>query len=148
MDSTAGWQINRYGRAGKFKILPNGLNKADPVVRYSSDDARDHLASTFVELPSSTGLLFFSLWTKPLDKAALPDLILQAADYSPLAHARPIITRPDGWILLAGWAEAPQSPKVRIVVIEKAGDASLLDKALVVESTVHAPGQSSRGSAQ
>lgn len=135
MDSTAGWQINRYGRAGEFKILPNGLNKADPVVRYSSDDARDHLASTFLELPSSAGLLFFSLWTKPLDKAALPDLILQAADYSPLAHARPIITRPDGWILLAGWAEAPQSRKVRIVVIEKAGDASLLDKALLVQST-------------
>jgi hypothetical protein len=135
MDSAAGWQINRYGRAGEFKILPNGLNKADAVVRYSSDDARDHLASTFVELPSSTGLLFFSLWTKPLDKAALPDLILQAADYSPLAHARPVITRPDGWILLAGWAEAPQSPKVRIVVIEKVGDASLLDKALLVQST-------------
>jgi hypothetical protein len=149
MDSTAGWQINRYGRAGEFKILilPNGLNEADPVVRYSSDDARDHLASTFVELPSTTGLLFFSLWTKPLDKAALPNLILQAADYSPLAHARPIITRPDGWILLAGWAEAPQSPKVRIVVIEKAGDASLLDKALLVQSTNPSPVRPTRRNA-
>jgi hypothetical protein len=137
MNSTVGWQINRYGQAGGLKILPDGLGKGDASADYSSGDTRDHLSSPFLTEPLKAGLLFFSVWVKPLGKSALPDVYVQNATYVSLGHASPAVTRSDGWILLAGWAEASRREQIRLVVVEPPGTATLLDRALVVESATH-----------
>jgi len=134
MDSSAGLQINRYGRSGGLKILPDGLTKGDHSGQYSSGDSRDHLSSPFFEEPLQAGLLFFSLWAKPLEKSSLPEFYLQNAKYVTLAHAFPAMTRSDGWVLIAGWAEAPRQEKIRFVVMEQPKATTLLDKVFVVES--------------
>jgi hypothetical protein len=141
LDSTSEWQIHRYGRAGGIKILPDGLSKGDAVAEYSSDDARDHLASAFLTLPLRNGVVFFSSWVRPRGNSEVPDLSLQQSDYSPLATARPVATRPGGWVLLAGWADVSQPQTVRIVMISKPKTVCLLDKALLTEFPSHASDQ-------
>lgn len=145
MESAAVWQINRYGWRGGMEIQPDGLSPRDTAARYSSGDSRDHLSSPFVDLTTGARLVFFSLWTKPLSPDHLPELRLQDASFTYLAHARRVVIRPNGWILLAGWAEVPGQPqKVRLVVIQRAKTASLLDKAIILESMNPSGGRRTR----
>lgn len=145
INSTDGWQINRYGKGGGLKIVADGLSAGERSGRYASADSRDHLSSPFVVEPLASGLLFFTLWAKPVGKSSPPTLYLQNTNYVTLGTASAAVTRSDGWVLLAGWAEAPRQEQVRLVLAEKPGEATLVEKALVMESAAHLPGHPAAG---
>jgi hypothetical protein len=141
MNSTDGWQVNRYGQRGGLTLLPDGFRKGDETGKYSSGSSRDHLSSIFVNEPLQSGIVFFSVWAKPLANSELPQVALQNANYTLIGQARPVVTLPDGWVLLAGWKEATKREQVRLVVVQKPETTSLLDKALIVESGNHSLNQ-------
>jgi len=50
-----------------------------------------------------------------------------------LAEAYFLSRRPNGWILLGGWAPAPGGHKVRIVVQQAPGNTALLENMYLVD---------------
>jgi len=134
MDGSEGLQVNRYGRSGALESVTGCLHPGDHCDRYSSNDIRDHVATSFLPVPAGEKrLMFFSIWTKPVVGDTTPSFTLQEDTYTNLAEAYPVSRRPDGWVLLAGWVPAPSGQKVRLVIQQAAGKASLLENMYLVD---------------
>jgi hypothetical protein len=134
MDNVSAWQVNRYGFRGDFEILPDGLTRADRSAKYTSGDRRDALASPFFDFRSEeTRMIFFSLWAKPIGENKVPVVSLQDDNFTFIARAYRLETRQDGWVFLTGWLENKGSKRIRVIIQQKPGSASLLDKVLVLE---------------
>ncbi len=58
---------------------------------------------------------------------------LQEDLYIHLADAYPLSRRPDGWVFFGGWVPAPGGHKVRVVIQQAAGKASLLENMYLVD---------------
>ncbi len=140
MDSSQGWGLYRWGSVGGLEIVPSGIGNHGAAAKYTSGDSRDHIATPCWELNPRDRTVFFFMWVRPLN-GGVPDYVLQDDRYENLALGKPVEIRPDGWVLLAGWAQRPVSGKVRIVVIEKQNKSVLLDKILLVaiEQSDHNP---------
>jgi len=136
MDSLSPWGIQRFGKSGGMEIMDDGLSHRDQSARYSSNTPQDNLTSPFEQMSDpKPGLLFFSAWTKPLAGASLPSISLQDERYEYIAHARSVIHRADGWVLLAGWGQSSKGERVRLVIQQERGAISLLDKVYIGEVT-------------
>jgi hypothetical protein len=134
VDSVTSWQAHRYGSRGGADIQSDGLTPQDTALRYSTGDPRDHLTSPYLALSERVGPVFFSVWIKPSSANDLPTVRLQDKHYTYLSSARPTVTRPDGWILLTGLAEIAEQQEFRVVITQKNGTTSLLDKLLLVSA--------------
>ena len=140
MDSTADWQINRYGRSGGLTIEPNCLSAGDSCGRYTSGDSSDHLASHFVVLPpAGSGLVFFSIWVKPLQGSSSFRVFVQNESYQVLAEGRELAARDDGWMLYGDWLNVPDEQELRLVVTGSRNPPLLLDKAEILGFTTKLP---------
>ena len=135
-DALAELQANRYGESGGLTFVPTGLAEGDMAGRYESGDNRDHIASPYLTPQDrEAGLFLFSAWVRPLDGRPAPRLWLQDENFAFLSQAQERLKRPDGWILLVGFAEKAGVGKVRLVVMEQPGTVSLIDKMLLVEAS-------------
>ena len=134
MDASEGLEVHRYGQSGALEPATDCLKPGDRCGRYTSDDRRDHLTSPFLPVPvGEKRLVFFSIWTKPMVGGAWPSISLQQENYMSLAEAYFLSRRPNGWILLGGWAPAPGGHKVRIVVQQAPGNTALLENMYLVD---------------
>jgi hypothetical protein len=118
MDSPVQWQLNRYGELGGIGVQSGGLDSNGSAIVYSSGNSEDHLSTPYVTGPGTNTVAVFTLWVKPLG--------------SDRSTATEILSRPDGWVLMAGWAELSPRQQVRLVIKQGLGTASLLDKVLLV----------------
>ncbi len=135
-DTLDGLQVNRYGDGGGVTLVPDGLAQGDAAGRYESRDNRDHIATPYLGPRSpDTGLFFFSAWVHPAEGRRAPALWLQDENFTFLSRAQVRLRRPDGWILLVGFAEKTGATQVRLVVMEQPGTVSLIDKMLLVEAS-------------
>ncbi len=95
---------------------------------------RDHMATSFLPVPAGENrLVFFSVWAKPTVGDTWPSITLQEDLYIHLADAYPLSRRPDGWVFFGGWVPAPGGHKVRVVIQQAAGKASLLENMYLVD---------------
>jgi hypothetical protein len=134
LNSSSEWDINRYGRSGGLSIQPNCFVAGDNCGVYSSGDPRDHLASPFAALPSAEpAFVFFSIWVKPLEAGVSPHVFVQSQSFATVGESQELLTRPGGWTLQGGWFDVGDAQKLRLVVMEPRGSASLLDKAGLLE---------------
>ena len=135
-DTLSELQINRYGEVGGLGLTPAGLAGTDVAGRYESGDNRDHLASSYVSPQNpDADMFFFSAWVRPQDERDAPALWLQDENFNFLKRAQVRLRRPDGWILLVGFAEKGGAGQVRLVVMEPPGTMSLIDKMMLVEAS-------------
>ena len=133
MDGSAALEVNRYGRSGALEPTTDCLNPGDHCARYSSDDMRDHVVTSFLPVPvGQERLVFFSMWAKRVVGDAWPSISLQEESYISLVDAYPLSRRPDGWILFGGWVPAPGGHKVRLLIQQPAGNVSLLENMYLV----------------
>jgi dolichol-phosphate mannosyltransferase len=130
MDTTTGWSLERpLGSSGGLEVAASGPSPTSRSTRFLSGTQFDQLVTSFLQLPPlEDGLVFFSLWVRPLGGGGLPSLSLQNRALVDLAHARPVQRRSDGWVLLAGWVDEPDRRRVRCVVRQEAGAVSMLSK--------------------
>jgi hypothetical protein len=134
MGASEGLGVHRYGQNGALESVTDCLSPGDRCGRYSSDDTRDHLATSFLPVPvAEKRIVFFSVWTKPIVGDARPSISLQQENYTSLAEAYFLSRRPDGWTLLGGWVPAPGGHKVRILVQQAPGNTSLLQNMYLVD---------------
>ncbi len=134
MDGSEGLGVYRYGQRGALEPGTGCLHPGDHCGRYSSDDMRDHMATSFLPVPAvENRLLFFSVWAKPAVGDTSPSITLQGDLYIHLADAYPLSRRPDGWVFFGGWVPAPGGHKVRVVIQQAAGKASLLENMYLVD---------------
>jgi hypothetical protein len=132
-------QVNRYGRGGGLEGKPDCLRKGDSCGRYEAGTSKDHLATAFYEVRGVTGQpLLFSVWVKPIGGPP-PSVALQDDGFYEVGAATPVISRPDGWMLYAGVSEQRNPGRVRLLIIQSPGMASLLDKLLVAEAQKPVP---------
>ena len=133
LDTVDGWYVARYGRTGGLEISSECVVKNDKCVLFSSGEVRDHMASRFVDRSSGQTLVFFSLWTKAVNDDQFPTVSVQDEKYIDLVQGRELLARSDGWVLIGNWTTLQAQKKLRLVIIQPAGVATLLDKALLVE---------------
>ena len=115
------WEVHSYGAAG-------GLERG----RYSAGDARDHLASGFLDRPEVAGIVFFSVRVEPDHDSQLPAVSLQGDDFAVLGRAVPRERHPDGAVFMAGWVHGRAARRVRLLIQQPFGTACRLDRALLV----------------
>jgi 4-amino-4-deoxy-L-arabinose transferase-like glycosyltransferase len=135
MDDTSGWEVNRYSRSGGLTIQPSCLAVGDSCGLYSSGDPREHLASPFVSTNTAKPFVFFSVWVKPLKAAANPQVFLQNGHFVTVASSQQLSSREGGWVLEGGWLVGDDAQKLRLVVIQPPSSSSLLDKAILLETS-------------
>jgi hypothetical protein len=148
LDTSDGWYVGRYGRTGGFTISSECVAKNDNCALFSSGDIRDHMASRFVDRGPGQTLIFFSLWTKAVKDDQFPTVSIQDEKYSDLVQGRELLARPDGWVLIGNWTKLQAQKKLRLVIIQPAGVATLLDKALLVELPLSNPFKEKNSSAK
>jgi SAM-dependent methyltransferase len=117
----SGWEVHAHGAAG-------GLDRG----RYSSGDARDHLATEFFDRSEVTGIVFFSVRAKPDPDARLPAVSLQGDDFSVLGRAAPYERHPDGSVFMAGWVHGRAARRVRLLIQQPFGTTCRLLQAVLV----------------
>jgi hypothetical protein len=126
-------QVSRYGRGGGLEGEADCFDIGDPCGKYESGSSRDHLATAFLDTRGIVGHpIFFAAWAKPLGGAA-PSIALQDSGFQKVAVGSPIVTRSDGWMLYAGVWEEVRSTAVRLLIMQPAGTACLIDKLLIAE---------------
>jgi hypothetical protein len=130
-DSDEGWFPIIYGRKQATRRMQSGLQQGEACFEFHPGDSRDHLATQYLELPPESARLFFSVWAKPEQPEDSLSFSIQDESHGYVAHASPVLRRPDGWILFAGLFNAPKG-KIRAVIQENIGTRFLLEKGLIV----------------
>lgn len=129
MDEDSVLMQAQYSKQTAPGFVFNGLRTGDRARSFQPRTTNDHLATDFYAV-SPGQLLFFSLWVN-WEGETLPSVSIQDDEFDFVAYGRPVARRPDGWVLVAGWAEPPKTGQVRLVV-EPQGHDLRVDKLLLL----------------